>query len=187
MRDPGSATGRLPVPHPLPIPCPPSPIPFPMTNEIKVALAVLVAIAAIYGGVRFLSGQPLFGAGYEVVAVFGDAQGLTPGSVVRLNGVRIGNVDAVALGPNARQVFVTMAIDGGVEIPRGSTVQTSGLSALGEVNIEITPPAGAATPSSRARCRTCSTCSPGSRTASPPGRTRRSSGRPTRSRRSTGS
>jgi phospholipid/cholesterol/gamma-HCH transport system substrate-binding protein len=112
-----------------------------MTNEIKVALAVLFAIVAIYGGVRFLSGQPLFGAGYEVVAVFGDAQGLAPGSVVRLNGVRVGDVRAVDLGPNARQVYVTMAIDGGVEIPRGSTVQTSGLSALGEVNIEITPPA----------------------------------------------
>lgn len=114
-----------------------------MTNEIKVALAVLFAIVAIYGGIRFLSGQPLFGAGYEVVAVFGDAQGLAPGSVVRLNGVRVGDVRSVDLGPNARKVFVTMAIDGGVEIPRGSTIQTSGLSALGEVNVEITPPLGA--------------------------------------------
>ena len=114
-----------------------------MTNQIKVGLAVLFAIVAVYAGVRFLSGQPLFGAGYEVVAVFEDAQGLGPGSLVRLNGVRIGDVREVELGPGARQVFVTLAIDGGVEIPRGSTVQTSGLSALGEVNIEITPPTGA--------------------------------------------
>ena len=114
-----------------------------MTNQIKVGLAVLFALVAVYVGVRFLSGQPLFGAGYEVVAVFEDAQGLGPGSLVRLNGVRIGDVREVELGPGARQVFVTLAIDGGVEIPRGSTVQTSGLSALGEVNIEITPPTGA--------------------------------------------
>lgn len=114
-----------------------------MTNEIKVALAVILSAVAIYVGVRFLSGQPFFGAGYEVVARFEDAQGLTPGALVRLNGVRIGDVRDVRLGPNAREVFVTLAIDSGVEIPRGSTVQTSGLSAIGEVNVEITPPQGA--------------------------------------------
>ena len=107
-----------------------------MTNEIKVALAILLSAVAIFFGVRFLSGQSLFGGGYEVVAIFDDAQGLTPGALVRLNGVRVGDVRAVDLGPGARQVFVTMAIDGGVEIPRGSTIQTAGLSALGEVNVE---------------------------------------------------
>ncbi len=114
-----------------------------MTNEIKVALAILLSAVGIFLGVRFLSGQPLFGAGYEVVVVFDDAQGLTAGALVRLNGVRVGDVRAVELGPGARQVFVTMAIDADVEIPRGSTVQTAGLSALGEVNVEITPPVGA--------------------------------------------
>ncbi len=114
-----------------------------MTNEIKVALAVLLSAVAIFLGVRFLSGQPLFGAGYEVVAVFDDAQGLTAGAIVRLSGVRVGEVSSVALADNARHVVVTMAIDRDVEIPRGSIVQTSGLSALGEVNVEITPPLGA--------------------------------------------
>ena len=114
-----------------------------MTNEIKVALAVLFAIGAIFVGVRFLSGQPLFGAGYEVIAVFDDAQGLTPGAIVRLNGVRVGDVREVRLGPGARQVYVTLGINPGVEIPRGSTIQTSGISALGEVNVELTPPLGA--------------------------------------------
>ncbi len=114
-----------------------------MSNELKVALSVLFAIAAIYGGIRFLSGQSFFGGGYDIVAEFGDAQGLAPGSIVRLNGVNVGSVSEVELGPNARRVFVTMAINGGVEIPRGSTIQTSGLSALGAVNVEITPPRGA--------------------------------------------
>lgn len=115
-----------------------------MTNELKVGLAVLLSLVVIYAGVRFLSGSPLFGAGYEVVAVFEDAQGLAPGSLVRLNGVRVGSVSEVTLAPGARQVYVTMAIDSGIEIPRGSTLQTSGLSALGEVNVEITPPLGVA-------------------------------------------
>jgi len=114
-----------------------------LTNEIKVGLAVLLSAVVIFFGVRFLSGQSLFGGGYEVVAVFEDAQGLTSGAIVRLNGVRVGDVQEVRLGPNAREVFVTLAIDGGVDIPRGSTIQTSGISALGEVAVEITPPTGA--------------------------------------------
>lgn len=114
-----------------------------MTNEIKVGLAVILAAVVVFVGVRFLSGQPLFGGGYEVVTVWQDAQGLTPGAAVRLNGVRVGDVSSVRLGPGAREVFVTLGINDGVQIPRGSTLQTSGLSALGEVNVEITPPLGA--------------------------------------------
>ena len=114
-----------------------------MSNALKVGLAVILAAAFIFAGVRFLSGQPLFGAGYSVVAVFDDAQGLTPGATVRLNGVRVGEVSEVTLGPGARQVYVRLALDPGVEVPRGSSITTSGLSALGEVNVELTPPSGA--------------------------------------------
>ena len=114
-----------------------------MSNALKVGLAVLAAVAFIFVGVRFLAGQPLFGGGYSVVAVFDDAQGLAPGGAVRLNGVRVGEVASVELGPGARQVFVRLALERGVEVPRGATITTSGISALGEVNVEITPPVGA--------------------------------------------
>ena len=114
-----------------------------MSNELKVGLAVLLAAAVLYFGVRFLQDQPFFGGDYRVVAVFDDAQRLTSGSFVRLNGVTIGNVSDVRLSPDSREVYVTMDIRGESQIPRGSRVGTSGLSALGEVNVEITPPAGA--------------------------------------------
>ena len=129
----------LPILHLYPLPF----SHFSVSNALKVGLAVLLSAAFVFAGVRFLSGQPLFGAGYAVVAVFDDAQGLTPGAMVRLNGVRVGEVSDVELGPGARQVFVRMALERGVEVPRGSAITTSGLSALGEVNIEITPPTGA--------------------------------------------
>ena len=58
-----------------------------MRNELKVGLAVLFAAVVLYFGVRFLQDQPLFGGGYRVVAVFDDAQGLSEGAFVRLNGV----------------------------------------------------------------------------------------------------
>ena len=114
-----------------------------MRNELKVGLAVLLAAVVLYVGIRFLDDQPLFGGGYRVVAVFDDAQGLAAGSFVRLNGVSVGSVGDVALSDDARSVYVTLAINGGVQIPRGVRVSTSGLSALGEVNVELTPPEGA--------------------------------------------
>lgn len=115
-----------------------------MSNELKVGLAVIIAAIVTYLGVRFLQDQPFFGGDYQVVAVFDDAQGLTPGSFVRLNGVSVGNVSDVRLSDDAREVFVVMDIRGEVTIPRGSQIGTSGLSALGEVNVEITPAPGAA-------------------------------------------
>ncbi|MEM6326476.1 MAG: MlaD family protein [Bacteroidota bacterium] len=114
-----------------------------MRNELKVGLAVIAAVLLIFFGVRYLQDRPFFGGGSRVVVVFDDAQGLTEGAFVRLNGVTVGTVSAVELSPDAREVFVTMQIDGDVDIPRGVTVGTSGLSALGEVNVELTPPLGA--------------------------------------------
>ncbi len=113
-----------------------------MSNELKVGLAVILAAVIMYFGVRFLKDQPLFGGGYDIVVVFDDAQGLTPGALVRLNGVKVGSVNGVRLSPDAREVFIDMGIDGDVQIPRGVRVGTSGLSALGEVNIELSPPEG---------------------------------------------
>ncbi len=108
-------------------------------NEVLVGAAVVLAVAIAVFGIRFLEGRPLFGGGFGLVGVFEDAQGLTAGSQVRVAGVRVGTVEAVRLGPDARGVLVEMALDPGVEIPRGATLGTGGLSALGDVNVAITP------------------------------------------------
>ena len=115
-----------------------------MRNELKVGLAVLASALILYFGIRFLQDRSFFGGDYRVIALFDDAQGLTPGAFVRLNGVSVGTVAGVSLSPDAREVEIAMDIDGDIRIPRGTRVATSGLSALGEVNVELTPPAGAA-------------------------------------------
>lgn len=113
-------------------------------HELLVGLAVLAAVAVAFFGIRFLTGAPLFGGGYPLVAVFDDAQGLMPGSMVRVAGVRVGRVERVRLGPDARRVIVEMEIRPDVAIPRGATVTTGGIAALGDVNVTITPgPPGA--------------------------------------------
>lgn len=108
-------------------------------NETLVGAALIAAVLIVYFGIRFLTGVPLFGGGYQLVGVFDDAQGLTPGSTVRVSGVRVGRVEDVRLSPNAQRVLVDMEMNPGVTIPRGASIGTGGLSALGDVNVAITP------------------------------------------------
>jgi phospholipid/cholesterol/gamma-HCH transport system substrate-binding protein len=108
-------------------------------NEILVGAALLAAVLVALLGVRFLQGVPLLGGGYHLVAVFPDAQGLGTGSVVRVNGVRVGQVERVRLSDDAQHVVVRLSINPGIEIPRGGSVATGGFSALGDVNVAISP------------------------------------------------
>jgi phospholipid/cholesterol/gamma-HCH transport system substrate-binding protein len=109
------------------------------SNEFFVGLAIIVAVLIAYGGTRFFQGAPLFGGGFTLVGVFEDSQGLTPGNVVRLSGVRVGQVESVRLAPSAERVYVTMQIDRGVVIPSGAQLTTGGIAALGDVNIALKP------------------------------------------------
>lgn len=108
-------------------------------NELLIGAALVAALLIAVLGVRFLQGTPLLGGGFQITAVFQDAQGLGSGSVVRVNGVRVGQVDRVRLGPDAQWVYVDLSINPGVEIPRGATIATGGFTALGDVSIAITP------------------------------------------------
>jgi len=108
-------------------------------NELLVGIAIVAAVIIGIIGVRFLEGLPLLGAGYPLVAIFPDAQGITAGSPVRVSGVRVGRVDRVRLGTDAQQVIIDMIIDPAAQIPRGARISTSGFAALGDVQVSITP------------------------------------------------
>ena len=80
---------------------------------------------------------PLFRGSYVLHAQFSDAGGLVSGNQVRVNGVNVGSVEAVTLDPQARVVRVRFRVDDQVKIPKGSTAEISGVSALGGVRLAI--------------------------------------------------
>lgn len=92
-----------------------------------VALGVLMAILAV-----FYSGQHVAARervkNYQITADFNRIDGLELGAEVRLSGVPVGKVAAVALAPNYR-VRVTMRIDDTVRVPAdtAAAIQTDGL------------------------------------------------------------
>ena len=113
-------------------------------NEVKVGIAIVLTALVLFFGIRYLAGLPLFGSGYQLVAVFDDTEGLAPGNPVDVSGVQIGTVDRVRLLPGAAAAEVTMTITNRTELPRGTVARVGGFSALGDVSVSLRPgPVGA--------------------------------------------
>ena len=106
--------------------------------EAKVGLVTIVGVLIFTYVVITLAHAEIFGKpGYEIHAMFRDANGLQKGNSVRYVGVHVGKV--VSVSPSKEGVDVAMKIDKGTEIPKGSklAITTDGL--LGKKIVSITP------------------------------------------------
>ena len=92
-----------------------------------VALGILFAILAVFYSGQHVAARARMES-YDITADFNRIDGLDVGAEVRLSGVPVGRVAAVALAPNYR-VRVTMRIDGSVKVPAdtAAAIQTDGL------------------------------------------------------------
>ncbi len=108
------------------------------------AVAALV-LAVLLGGCGVTAEDlPLPGTGvpdgaYTLTAVFDDALNLAQGAQVRVDGVRVGRVTAI--GTRGFAAEVTMAIDPDVEITTRTVARLRATTALGELYVEMRPPA----------------------------------------------
>lgn len=97
-----------------------------MSNEIKVGITVLLAVIVAIAGFRFMRDVPILRQSMEIAATFEKVDGISSGSVVNINGVKVGSVNRVSLTPN-NNVRLTMRIDTDVNIPRGSVAYLTSL------------------------------------------------------------
>lgn len=79
------------------------------------------------------------GGGYELVAKFRKAEGVQAGGDIRIAGVKVGTVSAMALDPKSYQAVVTMTFRQGIEIPEDSSAKITSASLLGDNFIAIEP------------------------------------------------
>lgn len=91
-------------------------------NEIKIGLMVVIAIALFILGLNFLRGKGLFSSDQGYSTVFSDIQGLQESAEVRLNGLKIGQVDKIELQQD-RKINVHFLLNKEIKVPRGSVVQ----------------------------------------------------------------
>lgn len=107
------------------------------TKELAVGLSLVIAAVIFVLGVRYFEDLPLFHGTYAINTAFEDANGLNKGNAVRVNGVRVGAVDAVELDPEGARVLVTFHVDDKIAIPEGSVATLGGIAALASIHLEI--------------------------------------------------
>jgi phospholipid/cholesterol/gamma-HCH transport system substrate-binding protein len=91
-------------------------------NEIKIGLMVAVTITLFILGINFLRGKGLFSSDKGYSTVYNNIQGLQESAEVRLNGLKIGQVDKIELQSN-RTIKVHFLLKKEIKVPRGSVVQ----------------------------------------------------------------
>lgn len=98
-------------------------------EAIIAAFALLVAVALI--GV--LQGPP----GRRVIAYFGTAIGVYPGSDVRVLGVKVGSISSIE--PRGSQVRVAMSLDRDVPVPEGARAVVVAPNLVSDRYVQLTP------------------------------------------------
>ena len=111
-----------------------------MSAEAKVGAftlggaALLIAVIMFFGGLRLGGSQD-----YTIYAGFGRAVGLNPEAQVLLSGVPIGHVGEIV--NDGTGVTVSLVIQDGVKIPRGSSITIGQPGIMGDKFVIITPSA----------------------------------------------
>ncbi len=107
------------------------------TKELAVGLSLVISAVIFVLGIRYFENLPLFRGTYSINTAFENANGLNKGNAVRVNGVRVGAVDAVQLDPEGSRVLVEFHVDGQIAVPEGSVATLGGIAALASIHLEI--------------------------------------------------
>ncbi len=110
--------------------------------EMALGAVVLVVAAGFAAVLVWGSGQRpglSQGAGHTLTASFRSAEGVRPGTEVRLAGVRVGSVTDLTLDTDTFRAEVTLRIDAALSLPADSTAAVASEGLLGGTFIEIIP------------------------------------------------
>jgi len=92
-----------------------------LTNETKIGALAAISIALLILGFNFLKGRNLFQKKDVIYAVFKQVDALNTSDAVKINGLQVGAVAAIAeTDPNLTGVVVTINITKDVNIPANS-------------------------------------------------------------------
>ena len=102
------------------------------------AVVALVAVGFLVFAVA-RAGESEGGGGYKLTAAFDRVDGVAVGSDVRMSGVKVGAVQAVALDPQDYRAKLTVAIDPNVKVPTDSVARIASDGLLGGAYVSIEP------------------------------------------------
>ena len=109
-------------------------------NAVETILgAMVLAVAGMFVFFAYGTAQVKAVTGYEISANFFKIGGLTAGSDVRINGIKVGAVKANRLDPKTFDAVVEMSISAAVRVPNNSTASIGSEGIVGGKYIRIEP------------------------------------------------
>lgn len=108
-------------------------------TEVLVGAAVMAVAVGFFFYASNSTGGDRSGGAYALSASFRSADGISVGSEVRLAGVQVGTVTAMALNPQTFRAETTFTIRDDVELPDDSAIAISSEGLLGGNFVEIIP------------------------------------------------
>lgn len=103
---------------------------------IGAAVLVVAGLFVYYAWNRTDTGAVV---GYELIARFDRVDGISPGSDVKLAGIKIGTVKAQELDPSTFRALVRLSIKSGVQVPDDSSVKITSEGLLGGSYLSVSP------------------------------------------------
>lgn len=107
-----------------------------VSNELKIGITVVVAITVAFIGYNIMKDIPLFRSSTTIQTTFDQVYGLIPGNNVNVKGFKIGTVKNMEL-QESDSTLVTLNIEEGHRIPKGSVAILKSGGVLGGKHIEI--------------------------------------------------
>jgi phospholipid/cholesterol/gamma-HCH transport system substrate-binding protein len=108
-------------------------------SEVIVGALVLVVAGGFLVYAAQATGFSRGGDSIDLTASFRSVEGITTGSDVRMAGVKIGTVTAMALDPTSFRAQTTLTLDAAIPIPDDSSAVIASEGLLGGAYVEIVP------------------------------------------------
>jgi phospholipid/cholesterol/gamma-HCH transport system substrate-binding protein len=108
------------------------------TTETFIGMLVVAVFAVVLFFAYSANGRGS-ASGYDVKASFTSVDGVSPGTDVRLNGIKIGTVSSMELDPKTYQAVLHFTVRSDVQIPDDSSVKITSAGLLGGEYLAIVP------------------------------------------------
>lgn len=111
------------------------------SNTVEALIGGVVLVAA--GGFLVYAANTAdisaTSGGYELVAKFRKAEGLSAGADVRVGGVKVGSITSMELDPTSYKAIVTLSVDNEIKLPEDSDIKITSASLLSDNYLAIGP------------------------------------------------
>jgi phospholipid/cholesterol/gamma-HCH transport system substrate-binding protein len=105
-------------------------------NELKIGITVVAAVLVGFFGFRVMKDMPIFRQGTVIFAKYDRVDGLSVGTPVLINGIKIGSVQRLTLGADD-SVTVELNINMIDGVPVGSVAYIRSTDLLGSKGVEV--------------------------------------------------